>query len=141
MDPLKKESVPLRQNALALAELEALTRTRLSSFLTLTSSRIPLQVSGFLQRCPKLGIELLQCPCQAMCNCCSLAIGTSALDLGYDIELAFQINGNQRSFCNPGKGFRIAIGFHVLTVDGEGAGAIWDQPHPGCGPFAPTCGD
>src|SRR5581483_2518088 len=122
-----------------LRELEAFAGARLAGLLAFLFARVALEVSGFLEGGPELGVELLQGAGDAVGHGDSLAAVAAAGDIGGDVDLVAHLHGEERRSRLLGEIFVGEIVVEVAAVDEDLAGAGGDAD-PGAGGFAAAGG-
>jgi hypothetical protein len=80
----------------ALRELEALAGAGLAGLLALFLARIAGEVAGLLERGAQLGIHLLEGAGDAVGHGAGLAADAATGDVGHDVDLLAQADGEQR---------------------------------------------
>ncbi len=125
---------------LALAELEALTGTRLAVFLTFLHTRIASEVSAGLQGWAEGGVDFEQGAGDAVAHGAGLAGGASTGHDDAEVELRF-IGGDGEGFDGlHAQLFEREVGFEGAAIDRDFAGA-WGHTDAGDGGFAPACAE
>src|SRR5581483_8364503 len=85
-----------KRSALALAELEALARARLTRLLALDDARVTGQEAGLLQRRPELGVHRAERARQAVADRAGLAREAAAAHVHGHVDLALLLEHVQR---------------------------------------------
>ena len=104
---------------LPFRELEALSRSRLTVFLTFLHSRIAGQETGFLQDGPELHAEVDQRSRDAVLDGARLAVHSATFNVDNEIEFVRAVRRLKRLFEDHPVGFIKKILLKALVVDGD----------------------
>lgn len=112
---------------LSFRELEALSSTRETWFLTLTRARITLHVTVLLERHAEICVELFKCTGDAEANCACLTVETSTLCFDCDVDLVSHLHGLQRRERCVSKFIGFEVGARLRAVDDYFSSATFES--------------
>ena len=122
---------------LSFRELEALSSTCETWFLTLTRARITLHMTVLLERHAEICVELFKCTGDAEANCACLTVEASTLCFDCDVDLVGHLHGLQRRERCVSKLFGFEVGAWLRAVDDYFASATCEaDASSGCLPTA-----
>ena len=124
---------PLNGTKSALAELGSAAGGFEAVLLPLLHTRVAGEEAGGLQSRAVLGVDLQQGPGDAVPDGAGLTGDAAAGDGGGDVHLAQQVGGDQGLTDDELQGIQTKVVVDVTAVDGDGAGAVGEEMHPGHG--------